>query len=158
MDDPPKTSSLPQRKISLLRISLSWQQLFEGSLVFIALSLGWAFNIAPLETLHWSWMHLGLGVLATIPPLILLGAWPLSSLAAISTDYLALGARSYCRFSENLWADGNRRDRDSGRLGEGNALSPHRSRIGTGPRDRLAFRIRLSALIFAAIIFGLLHK
>jgi membrane protease YdiL (CAAX protease family) len=46
---------------------------FEGSLVFIALSWGWMIDISPTDSLHWSWLDLCWGVLATIPPLIVLG-------------------------------------------------------------------------------------
>jgi uncharacterized protein len=47
--------------------------LFEGGLAVFALSLGWAFDSPPMASFHWSWMDLGWGVIATLPPLALLG-------------------------------------------------------------------------------------
>jgi uncharacterized protein len=46
--------------------------LFEGSLAIFALSLGWAFNVPPMDSFHWSWIDLGWGGIATLPPLALL--------------------------------------------------------------------------------------
>ena len=40
---------------------------FEGSLVFIAIGLGWAFGVMPTETLQWSFPAIGWGVAATVP-------------------------------------------------------------------------------------------
>jgi uncharacterized protein len=46
---------------------------FEGGLAIFALSLGWAFDLAPMGSYHWSWADLGWGAVATIPPLVILG-------------------------------------------------------------------------------------
>ena len=47
--------------------------MFEGGLAVFALSLGWAFDISPMASFHWSWIDLAWGVVATVPPLLLLG-------------------------------------------------------------------------------------
>ena len=46
--------------------------IFEGSLVFVAVSLGWLIDVAPLETLHWTPAGFGWGVAGILPPLGLL--------------------------------------------------------------------------------------
>jgi uncharacterized protein len=46
---------------------------FEGGLAIFALSLGWAFSLAPMDSYHWSWADLGWGGVATLPPLAILG-------------------------------------------------------------------------------------
>ncbi|MCC6125200.1 MAG: CPBP family intramembrane metalloprotease [Pirellulales bacterium] len=46
---------------------------FEGGLAIFALSLGWAMDSPPMASFQWSWMDLGWGMIATLPPLALLG-------------------------------------------------------------------------------------
>jgi uncharacterized protein len=44
---------------------------FEGSLILVALGLGWLVGQRPLSTLHFDLSSAGLGVAATLPPLVL---------------------------------------------------------------------------------------
>jgi uncharacterized protein len=46
---------------------------FEGGLALFAVGLGWALDLPPMETFRWSWPDLGWGIVATLPPLTLLG-------------------------------------------------------------------------------------
>jgi membrane protease YdiL (CAAX protease family) len=48
--------------------------LFEGGLAIFAVSLGWAIDIRPMASFHWSWIDLAWGAAATLPPLGVLGA------------------------------------------------------------------------------------
>ena len=60
--------------------------LFEGSLAVLAVSLGWVFDVRPLETFHWALSGLGWGVLAALLLLGLLIAslkWPFRPFAKI---------------------------------------------------------------------------
>ena len=60
--------------------------LFEGSLVFVAAGLGWLVNQPPLETLHWNATGLAIGLLAALPPLVVVLVcmrWPVWPFGAI---------------------------------------------------------------------------
>ncbi len=60
--------------------------LFEGGLAVFAVALGWLLGYWPLETFSWSWAHAGLGLLATLPLLLILYVslkWPIGPLARI---------------------------------------------------------------------------
>lgn len=154
MDDPKKQLPSPPQNYPAPNFAVM-AATFEGSLVFVALSLGWAFDIFPLETLHWSWMHLGLGVLATIPPLVLLGAciylpWQPFRQIILLSEQTILPLFRTCRPMEiaviALLAG----------LGEEMLFRPI-VQEGMAREIGLPFG-PVVGLVVAAIIFGLLHK
>ncbi|GGK54045.1 hypothetical protein GCM10007941_00150 [Amphritea balenae] len=53
---------------------------FEGGLVVVALMLGWLLNSPPFVQFQFGWQGVALGLLATLPPLLLL-------LAAVQLEY-----------------------------------------------------------------------
>jgi membrane protease YdiL (CAAX protease family) len=52
--------------------------LFEGALLLVAFALGLLVNVHPTSELHWIWADFGIGLLATVPMLLLLAACWLS--------------------------------------------------------------------------------
>lgn len=46
--------------------------ILEGSLVLVALFLGWLMDFRPTQDLTWNWIDLGYGLLASIPMLLML--------------------------------------------------------------------------------------
>jgi uncharacterized protein len=79
--------------------------IFEGSLVPVAIGLGWLLNSSPLTTLHVEWRAALLGVAATLPPLALFWLclkcpWrPLAEIARITRETLVPLFRD-CRLAE----------------------------------------------------------
>jgi len=60
--------------------------LFEGGLAVAAVALGWLLGYWPLESFRWDWADAGVGVLATLPPLLVLYLclkWPIGPLVRI---------------------------------------------------------------------------
>jgi membrane protease YdiL (CAAX protease family) len=47
--------------------------IFEGGLAVIAVGLGWLLDIDPMATLSFAWEHVGWALVATLPPMGLLG-------------------------------------------------------------------------------------
>ncbi len=45
---------------------------FEAALGILAAVLGWMFGHPPVAKLHWSWAHAGMGVVATVPVLVVI--------------------------------------------------------------------------------------
>jgi len=79
--------------------------IFEGSLVPVAIGLGWLLNSPPLATLHLQWRAALLGVAATLPPLALFWfclkcPWrPLAEIAKVTDETLVPLFRD-CRLVE----------------------------------------------------------
>jgi uncharacterized protein len=79
--------------------------IFEGSLVPVAIALGWLLGSPPLATLHFQWRAALLGVAATLPPLALFWLclkcpWrPLAEIARVTDEMLVPLFRD-CRLAE----------------------------------------------------------
>lgn len=71
----PKTMSVSQFLLSA--------GLFEGGLLLVAFVLGFLFNVNPTAELQWTWEGFGIGVVATIPMLLLLAACFLSTAGGV---------------------------------------------------------------------------
>ena len=63
----------PEDEVPPLRHFALLAAAFEGGLVAVALGLGWVVGQEPLESFRWSLADAGWGVVATLPPLALLG-------------------------------------------------------------------------------------
>ena len=72
------TSEQPERGSLTLSQFLVGAALFEGALLLIAFALGFLVDVNPTAELHWNWRGLVIGLLATIPMLLLLAACWLS--------------------------------------------------------------------------------
>jgi len=60
--------------------------LFEGGLAVGAVALGWMLGYWPLESFRWDWADAGLGLLATLPPLLALYVclrWPIGPMVRV---------------------------------------------------------------------------
>jgi len=77
--------------VRIIRLAL----VFEGGLVAVALGLGWLFNSPPFAQFQFGWQSVALGLLATLPPLLLLLAAvqlnyrPVQHLFRLSRDHVA---------------------------------------------------------------------
>ncbi len=128
--------------------------IFEGSLVAVAIALGWLLGQPPLKTFHMGLYHAALGVAATLPPLALFGLClkcPLRPFETISRilDEMVVPLFRDCRFTE-LAIIAALAGIGEEMLFRGVIQAAVAQQIG-GPQGVWA------GLVVAALLFGLLH-
>jgi hypothetical protein len=137
--------------------------LFEAAVAMLALALGWGFGFPPLATFHGAAMPLFLGVMATLPLLGLLAVcvyWPVGPLGDLldAVDRLLIPLFSACRILElaviSVLAGLGEEMLFRGVVQAG--LADWIARwLGGGPA--VLGIADASALVLAAVAFGLLH-